>query len=69
VKTKKICKDHFVVRQTSGARQRALFAMRFFAPTHGRDPIFAVRFFLAHGKGRHTPFHPGVVSCFFCRAP
>jgi hypothetical protein len=37
-----------------GARQRA---------------FFAVRFFLVHGKGRHTPSHPGAVSCFFCRAP
>jgi hypothetical protein len=37
----------------------------FFAPTHGKDPIFAVRFFLAHGKGRHTTFHPGAVRCFF----
>jgi hypothetical protein len=41
-----------------------IFAVRFFS-AHGKEPIFAVRFFLAHGKGHHTPSHPGAVSCFF----
>jgi hypothetical protein len=29
---------------------------------HGK---VVVRFFSAHGKGHHTPSHPGAVSCFF----
>jgi hypothetical protein len=39
-----------------------------FSPAHGKETAFVVRFFLAHGKGRPTPFHSDAVSCFFCRA-
>jgi hypothetical protein len=56
----------------------AIYCSAFCASAHGKEPslpcVFSRRmarspslpcvFYLAHGKGRRTPLHPGAVSCF-----
>jgi hypothetical protein len=54
----------FAVRLWPWRTAKSLLCRAFLALAHGKE-----RFFPMHGKGRHTPSHPGAVSCFFCRAP
>jgi hypothetical protein len=54
-----------------GARQRILVAVRFGLRRTTKGVVCRALWTTAHGKGSHTPSHPGAVSCFFlpCASP